>query len=187
LEELCGAPSPAAPSRVDRGLAATAAVVLGLGSLTLLAPAIPAAASAIGDSIRTIWFDPFWKQTTGFTLGALILLAFALSARKRIRRFAFGAYAKWRVIHALLGAAGAVALFAHTGFRLGSQLNLVLMLVFLASLLSGAVSGVLVAIAARGANSALQRGVAITKRMHDFSFWALPVLVAFHVFKTYYY
>jgi len=186
LEELCGAPA-AAPARVDRGLAATAAVVLGLGSLTLLAPAVPAAASAVGDSVRTIWFDPFWKQTTGFTLGALILLAFALSARKRIKRLAFGAYAKWRVIHAVLGAAGAVALFAHTGFRLGSQLNLVLMLVFLASLLSGAASGVLVALAARGANTVLQRGIAITKRMHDFSFWALPVLVVFHVFKTYYY
>lgn len=188
LLELCGGPvlsHPAATRERALGVLALLAGLLALATLGI--PKIPAPSSMELPEFGLIWFDPFCKQATGFSLLLLVLLGFALSLRKRVTRFQLGSYSNWRKVHAALGAVGLVALFGHTGFRLGNQFNLLLMTVFLASALTGAASGMLLSVATQSSNPHLARGAALSKRLHDFAFWALPVLISFHVLKTYYY
>ena len=80
-----------------------------------------------------------------------------------------------------------VTLIAHTGLRLGHNLNLYLMLSFVGLLLVGAIaSGVI------GLQHALPRGIAKRTRelslwMHIFLLWPLPALLGFHILKTYWF
>ena len=55
-----------------------------------------------------------------------------------------GDFAGWRLVHILLGALALAVLAAHTGFRLGDNLNLALITAFIATLLAGAVGGAIV-------------------------------------------
>jgi nitrite reductase (NADH) large subunit len=83
---------------------------------------------------------------------------------------------------------GLIALVAHTGFRLGHNLNFGLMLVFLASALSGGISGGLAAATTQTVpDSPVGRIADAFRKVHDFAFWPLPVLVGFHVLKVYYF
>lgn len=188
LGALVGAPASAvAPPAVGRTLGVAAALAALLAIATLCVPAIPAATSVLEHGLDLLWFDPFWKQVTGFSLLGLTLVGLLLSARKRIRRFSFGGYSFWRALHALLGVGGLIALFAHTGFRLGSHLNFALAVAFIASAFTGAASGALVTLAARQPSGRFRDLAAWSKRLHDLAFWPLPTLIAFHLLKTYYY
>ena len=134
-----------------------------------------------------LWTNPFIKQVTGFTLVGLSLLGMALSLRKRLRRFAWGDYGYWRAVHTVLGAVTLVVLVSHTGLRLGANLNLVLMMNFLALALTGALAGAVTALESR-----LQGDAAIWLRrswivLHILLVWPLPALVFFHAFASFYY
>src|SRR6185503_17772665 len=87
----------------------------------------------------------YWKQFSGYTLLGLSALASLLAARKRLRRVRFGEFAAWRVVHVAIGILCLTALLVHTGGRLGSGLNFLLSLFFLAPAFIGVLAGNLIA------------------------------------------
>ena len=87
----------------------------------------------------------------------------------------------------VVGVLAAVTLIAHTGLRLGDNLNLYLMLSFVGLLLVGGLAGGVI-----GLQHALPRGLAKRSRelslwMHIVLLWPLPALLGFHVLKTYWF
>jgi nitrite reductase (NADH) large subunit len=165
--------------------AGTALGVAALLTALFLLAILGAPAIAVGRSFRDpglfdrLLLDQSWKQLTGYTLVALATLSLVLPLRKRWPRFSNGSYRFWRGAHALLGAACAGMLVLHTGLRHGHNFDLVLMEVFLAVLVTGALLGALTARA-----SGLSRP---TGSMHLLLVWMLPALVAIHVLKVYYF
>jgi len=75
-------------------------------------------------------------------------------------------------------------MLAHTGGRLGSNLNLLLSVFFLAPVLIGLVAGSIIAREHKlGADA-----VALRRRWmwaHLVTFWPLPLLLGFHVVQVY--
>jgi nitrite reductase (NADH) large subunit len=187
LAELTGAPEVAAEPG-SRTLLWTAVVTLLAALAFLLSPAIP-----FPDSVQVplrwdlLWRDSLLKQVSGFTLLGIGVLVSIISLRKRLPRFSFGRFASWRLVHVLLGTLAVITLIGHTGLRLGYNLNLLLMLNFLALLLAGSVaSGVI------GLQRVLPRGRARRTRelslwLHILLLWPLPALLGFHILKTYWY
>ena len=113
-----------------------------------------------------------------------------ISLRKRLPSFRFGAFAKWRVFHSAFGLLSLAVLFAHTGFRFGSNLNATLMASFVGLNLLGALAGVAAGLETRGAPRAamfarrVRPGLTVA---HYVFFWPLPVLLAFHIASAYLY
>ncbi|MEO0762720.1 MAG: NAD(P)/FAD-dependent oxidoreductase, partial [Pseudomonadota bacterium] len=115
-----------------------------------------------------------------------------LGLRKRIRATrVLGSYDIWRLVHLGLGVSAVVVLFAHTGFRFGTNLNAALMTVFVVMLLAGAVAG----LATGGEHRLRARGIGTAKApprglptwVHVLALWPLPLLVAAHVLSVYAY
>jgi len=186
LAELAGNAGPALAARGARALLGTSGAAIAL-ALLALAFAIPYASTVqVPWQWDLLWREGFWKQVSGFTVLGLSVLALALSLRKRIRRFTLGDFAHWRVAHALIAALTLAGLAAHTGGRLGSNLNFALMATFLGVIALGSVTGGVVAfehrLGARGAR--LRRAWTWA---HLLLFWPVPVLLGMHVFKTYYF
>ena len=114
------------------------------------------------------------------------MLILLLSLRKRIRRFTLGDFPVWRVVHAVLGALTLAGLAVHTGGRLGANLNFLLIASFLGVVALGSVAGGVIALEHRiGAGAARLRRAWTWS--HILLFWPIPVLLALHVFKTYYF
>lgn len=137
-----------------------------------------------------IWRNGFWKQVTGYTLLGITGLSLLLSLRKRIKWFRLGAFGTWRMAHGILGLTTLLGILLHTGFHLGSNLNLWLMMCFLSVNLLGALTGVVAAIESRGAGPAATSIRQWRPRLtwiHILLFWPLPILIAAHVFCVYYY
>ena len=184
LVELTGMPATgASPVRGSRTLLAAGAAAL---VLTLLACAF---AIPYSDSVtRTwdvIWRDSAWKQTSGYSVLGLSVMALALSLRKRLVKAA-GDFALWRVAHAVNAVLALAGLAAHTGGRLGANLDLFLMSAFLGVIALGALAGGVVALEHRlGARAVrLRRTWAWA---HLLVFWPVPLLLGIHVFKSYYF
>jgi nitrite reductase (NADH) large subunit len=134
-----------------------------------------------------IWRDSLWKQVSGYSAIALMASLAVISLRKRWSRIKLWAFDSWRLVHVVLGVAVALTMFAHTGGRMGDQLDFMLSLAAVLALLSG------VAIA-----SVLARQQDLTPRMvksaqksavwtHVLSLWALPALLGYHILKAYYF
>ncbi len=186
LAQLAGAAGPLAPERGWKTLLGSGGFAL-VAAVLLLLFAVPYAASVqVPWQWDVLWRDSFWKQVSGFTVLGLSVVLSALSLRKRIRRFTLGAFPVWRVMHAVLGALTLVALAVHSGGRLGSNLNFTLMACFLGVVVLGATAGGIVALEHR-----LGSGAARLRRSwlwaHILMTWPIPVLLAFHVLKTYYF
>jgi nitrite reductase (NADH) large subunit len=132
------------------------------------------------------WIDGFWKQVSGFTLLALALVAGFLSIRKRVAAKWLGGYDGWRILHVVIGALSLGVLFLHSGFNLGVNLNLALMISFLALVLIGGAAGLITSI-----DHHLGGGGAVSKRLlvwlHIIAFWPLPLLLTVHVISSYAY
>lgn len=191
LDELCGAPVVSKPKGA-RALLALSILALLAVLITIFAPP-----PAMADSVASWWYqvDQFWrdgviKQITGYTLMGIFLIGLLLSLRKRIKWFRFGHFAYWRVFHTAFGIIALLALFVHTGFRFGHNLNFWLMFTFVALNLLGALAGVVAAIESAGNSKA-----ALTARRfrpaltyaHLILFWPLPVLLTFHILSVYLY
>jgi nitrite reductase (NADH) large subunit len=182
VASLIGMPRETALAGSGAGAALGAAALL--TALFLLA-ILGVPAIAVGRSFREpgvfdrLLLDQTWKQLTGYALAALATLSLVLPLRKRWPRFSSGSYRFWRGAHALLGAACSGVLVLHTGLRHGHNFDLVLMEVFLAVLLTGALLGGLLARA-----SSLSRPAS---SLHLLLVWLLPALVAIHVLKVYYF
>ena len=173
--------------------AASIAAVLG-AIVTMALPAWPLARSIANVGLaEKLWLDGTWKQVSGYTLLALSVMAALLSFRKRwlpsaiVRRI--GDFGAWRLVHILIGATALVALFAHTGFRLGHNFNFWLMSCFLTASLSGATIGLTSALEHRistsPASAARLRSVSLW--LHILALWPLPLLLCFHILSVYYY
>lgn len=134
-----------------------------------------------------LWRDPFYKQFSGYSLLACSILVLSLSLRKRVQRFNRGDYVWWRLIHVAVGLTAILILALHTGFRFGHALNFYLMSSFSALLAVGGLAGLIIAFEHK-----LNPGFARTLRsqmvwLHLLLFWPIPVLLGFHILKTYYF
>ncbi len=189
LAELAsGAAAAIEPARAWRPLLGFAAFALLCALAGLLAPALPYARSVdVAWQWDVLWRDSFWKQVSGYTVLALVVASLVMSLRKRWSRFSLGDFPLWRVAHAVLGALTLGALAVHTGGRLGSQLNFLLMSFFLALLLVGSVAGGVVALEHRLIPANGRRLRAGWTWTHILLAWPIPALLIFHVLKTYYF
>ena len=145
---------------------------------------IPYPDSITGLPYDALWREDFWKQTSGYTLLGLSVVASLLSARKRLRNVRLGNFAWWRLVHVGLGVLCLMMLVAHTGGRLGSGINFVLSLCFLAPALMGVMAGSLIAKEHElGAGAVTQRRRRVW--LHILMFWPLPALLSFHILQSY--
>jgi nitrite reductase (NADH) large subunit len=170
-------------------LAAACAITILLTTAMLWVPALPFADTVQSGwrGMDVLWRDSFWKQVSGFTLVGLTLASLLLSARKRIPQFRFGEFGNWRAVHAILGTISLVALVTHTGFRLGHNSNLVLMLDFLALAAMGSLAGVVTVLERRMNPAAAKRMRSLWTGVHIAMAWPLPVFIGLHVAIAYYF
>lgn len=188
LQQLCADTSRPEPVFGWRALAVTAGLALLLALLSLLGPDL-----AYSKSVRVAWqWDVLWreslfKQISGFTLIGLMLLTLGLSLRKRFSVKVPGRFDVWRIVHTAAGLTALAVLAAHSGFRIGHNLNLLLMTSFIGVMVAGSIYGGLVAFGHRAGFSAARNLKSAFGWAHILLFWPLPVLLLFHVLKTYYY
>jgi nitrite reductase (NADH) large subunit len=135
-----------------------------------------------------LWRNSFAKQISGYTLLGLTLLISLLSLRKRWSPAGrIGEFGLWRLLHTAIGTLALIALAVHTGFRLGNNLNFALMITFSMLILLGGLAGFAVAFEHKISASAGKYFRSQSTWLHILLFWPLPVLLGFHVFKTYYF
>lgn len=134
-----------------------------------------------------LWTESLFKQVSGFTLLGMTVLVLILSLRKRMNWFSLGDFPIWRLLHALLGGSAIFVLLVHTGFRLGDNINFMLMMSFTSLLLAGTVVGSVIALEHKLEASTVRQVRSIGNWLHIILFWPIPVLLGFHIFKTYYY
>lgn len=168
-----------------------AAFIVLLASMWAISP-IPFADSvqSTWHQIDVIWRDGFWKQVSGFSLLGVAVIGLSLSLRKRIKWLKLGKFGWWRVVHAVLGVITLLILIAHTGFRMGANLNFALMAIFLGLSLAGAAAGVITALEANGGGRMAvmaRRWRPVLTWAHILLFWPLPVLLGFHIAAAYYF
>lgn len=164
--------------------AATLAVLAAFAALSAWNLPDPLSVAQPGP-VPAFWRDFTFKQASGYALVALVLLSLAISLRKRWRAAARGDTALWRIAHVGLAALAALLLLAHTGGRVGINLNLALSASFLVALLLGAVCALAVAREHRGTAA-----VRLRRRMtwiHLLCTWPLPALLVAHVVKAYFF
>ena len=184
LANLVGAPAP--PPARTRGLmgAALATSALFLAWLTL--PALPYANSVQGTHLlEGLWRSGTARQVTGFAMLGLILVALALSLRKRWKRFRLGSMDLWRLLHGLVGLSALVLLVLHTGLRSGHNLNRALLVDFVAVNGLGAVVGV--AFASDGGRRASRAWARSLRFVHASLMWPLAALLGFHILAAYWF
>jgi nitrite reductase (NADH) large subunit len=194
ISGLLGGPPARKPPRWWRPAAAASAAAALCAAVTLALPVWPLAKSIAGVGVaEKLWLDGTWKQTSGYTLLALSVMASLLSLRKRWLPVALlqwlGEFAAWRLVHILIGVSALLVLFVHTGFRLGHNLNFWLMSCFLTASLSGATIGITSALEHRISKSPEQaaRLRSISLWLHVLALWPLPLLLGFHILSVYYY
>ncbi len=190
VEQLCGAPLTAPTGKKS----VTALLLASILSLGVIGYAMAAPPIAMAESVESFWFkveqlwrDNFIKQITGYSLMGIFLIGLIISLRKRLSWFKWGKFTTWRFFHAAFGLASLGALWAHTGFHFGANLNFWLMFVFVMLNLLGAVAGIVTAIEARGTSSVARRLRPILTWAHLILFWPLPVLLTFHILSVYLY
>ena len=194
LEALAGEASSASAAGRSRSgwLLGISASALALVLFCYLFPGFPVAQSVQSTwyKVSEIWRDSFIKQVTGYTLLSITLVGLVFSLRKRIPKFSLGKFGQWRLFHVTFGLASLIALFVHTGFRFGHNLNFWLMLSFITLNLLGAFAGV---VSAMEENTTSRVGV-IARRCrrplilsHIVLFWPFPILLVFHIMSVYFY
>ncbi len=134
-----------------------------------------------------LWRDGLFKQISGFTLLGLSLLGLFITLRKRWKRISFGDFALWRLFHVVLGVLIVIGLILHTGFRSGNHLNLYLMMGFVALLVLGTMAGGVIAVEHRLDNVLARRMRSSLIWIHILLVWPMPVLLGFHIVKSYYF
>lgn len=174
------------------GIAPISVVAFLIACVTFFASPIAFSTTVEGaaTAIDRLWRDPWLKQVSGFTLVGLAALGLVISLRKRWSRFSFGSFALVRSLHAVVGVGTLFMLLAHTGFRLGHNLNLWLMVCFLVVNIAGAAAGLLSGLEARAESSVsltarrLRRPLSLA---HITTLWPLPLLLVWHVVAVYYF
>jgi nitrite reductase (NADH) large subunit len=129
------------------------------------------------------WQDSFYKQFSGYSLLGMTVLTLTMSLRKRMKAFSAGRFSAWRSLHVSVGAMAVVALLVHTGGRVGSNLNFLLLSTFVGLIAVGGVTALVMAAEHR-------LGARVRARsywLHLLLFWPVPALLGVHVLKSYYF
>ncbi len=187
LQQLLGSAGKLQPSRGATPVL-TLSIVAACCALLLSLPwnVLDTTSVQVEPAFSHWWRDAFLKQVSGYTLLGLSAITLLVSLRKRITGFKWGEFALWRVAHVAIGVLTTVVLLAHTGGRLGANLNLVLSSSFCGLIAVGGVSGALIANEHRlGARAVRLRRIWV--RTHILLFWPLPVLLGFHVLQAYFF
>lgn len=188
LSEMLGSEVAREPDRWWKTLSVMAFVSAILVALFLVVNRIP-----YPDSVQvTIRWDELWrnslfKQVSGFSILALVAIGLFLSLRKRIDKITIGKFDAWRLTHTVLGVLALMVLVVHTGFSLGDELNLALMMNFLLLAAVGGYAGKVIASEHKLSVKQARRQRAFWNGAHIMLVWTFPVLLTFHVLKTYYY
>lgn len=190
LCELLGAPSET-KNRNAAGLFVASVLAIVIGLFWLAGP-IPFSISVtdVWHRVDYMWRDGFWKQTTGYSLLGAATVGLLLPLRKRLSWLTFGDYRFWRTAHSVIGLLSLAGLFAHTGMRLGRNLNFLLATTFLGLIVIGGLTGAITAMESRvqgGKAIALRRWRPRIARCHILLFLPLPVLLFMHIARVYYY
>jgi nitrite reductase (NADH) large subunit len=187
LADLCGNREPLPPLRAWRALFALTIVAAALG-LLLLQPATFDYASSIQRSVSLdfLWRTSVWKQASGYSVLGLSAIALLMSLRKRIRKFTLGDFIGWRIAHLALGSGALAALLVHTGGRMGSHLDAALMSCFVALAIAGGLASAALSLQHRMTADAARLRSRMTW-VHILLFWPVPLLLGFHIFKSYYF
>lgn len=194
----CGTCMPLVLSLLEPGaalpLAKTVFALAGFSLLSAFAaaliwayPALQPPNSVTGLQYQVTWTDGLWKQITGFSALALTLLGMAMSLKKRCGWKLLGDFEHWRLVHSILGFLALGMLFLHTGAALGTNLNRLLILDYLAVAVAGALTGSVVAWANR---SGSVRGPRLRRYwfwIHLLLAWPLPILLSVHILTVYYF
>ena len=188
LAELLGEDMRVEPVRSWRSLLAMSALSLSLVALFVFIWRVPYPDS-VQVSLRwdELWRNSLIKQISGFTILGLILVGLGISIRKRSSKVGFGDFNQWRYLHVVLGVSALAALVVHTGFRLGDELNLILTLNFLVLAVAGANAGTVVSTEHRLNPSLAKKQRQRWTWLHIVLFMPVPVLLAAHILKSYYF
>ena len=187
LQNLCGNQSAKSGWQSSALVHISMVLVLLLATALWLEPVGYASSVEQIGIMERIWRDGLARQITGYVLLGLCVLAASLSLRKRWARLAFGRMPDWRVIHLVIGLLALVTLFLHTGMRMGSGSNLALMLVFLAIVIGGSLSGLLLGSAEKTPSPGRRKRAGSGVWLHIITLWPLPALLAAHVLKAYFF
>lgn len=189
VQDLLGNSQPLEPAPLYQPLAIFSGISLLAAILFFISPSIPYA-----DSVQHQWhWDQLWrnqlfKQISGFSILGLFSIGLLLSLRKRFRRFdKWGSFDIWRMIHIALGTTVIAVLIAHTGFRMGNGLNFLLMLSFCLMLIVGSLSSSVIAFEHKIGSAVSTRLRRLSIFGHILLFWPIPVLLAWHILKGYWY
>lgn len=189
VADFVGGNTAPEPAKAYKPLVLVSILSLLAAAILFLLPSIPYAESVQDDvNFDLLWRDSLFKQISGFTLLGLSVFISVISIRKRFRKMlSLWDYAYWRVTHVIAGFIIIGILLAHTGFRMGDNLNFYLMVIFSSLLLVGSVAGAVI-----GFEHHLPRQLAKQLRSyalwsHIILLWPLPALLGFHILKTYYF
>ncbi len=189
VQDLLGNSQPLEPAPLYQPLGIFSGISLIAAILFFISPSIPYA-----DSVQHQWhWDQLWrnqlfKQISGFSILGIFSIGLLLSLRKRFRRFdKWGSFDIWRMIHIALGTSVIAVLIAHTGFRMGNGLNFLLMLSFCLMLIVGSLSSGVIAFEHKIGSAVATRLRRLSIFGHILLFWPVPVLLAWHILKGYWY
>ncbi len=189
VADFVGGNQPPEPGRGYRPLIVASVLALTAALIALLLPALSYSDSvSVNIDWDQLWRNSLFKQISGFTLLGLSILISIISIRKRFRNLlSLWDYAYWRVAHVVIGVTAIAVLLAHTGFRLGDNLNFYLMIIFCSLLLVGSVAGVAIGLEHRIPRRAAKQIRSYAVWSHILLLWPLPALLGFHILKTYYF
>jgi nitrite reductase (NADH) large subunit len=176
------------PGRIAYVTLSAAIVSLLLVLATVVSPPL-GFATATSDTFQLdqLWRESLYKQITGFTLLGVVALETIISVRKRWARFQIGRFTSWRAFHTVMGALLLLGLVAHTGFRLGHHLDRWLVSFLLLSTAVGGAAAILAALETRYASPSVMTLRRWLAGAHLWLLWPLPVLIAAHVIKVYFF
>ena len=167
------------------GLAIMSLVV---AAMFLVIPSIPDSISvAHAWPIEQLWTNNFYKQITGFSILGLMLVGLLVSARKRIRKLKVGSLATWRMGHMAVGLLAIVLLYLHTGLSAGSNLNLALLSLFIASILLGGITMLAKLRSGAAPSDVMSKTHTRLNRFHIVIAAFIPAVLIVHVVSGYYY
>lgn len=189
IEDLLGNHSARQPVALFGTLLGLTLIALLASLVTVMAPAIPYAGSVQAAwKPDWLWRDGLIKQISGFSILGLFALGLVVSLRKRVRRLQHaGRFDYWRLAHLALGVLAIVALLAHTGMRSGHGLNFLLMSSFTAMLIIGSLAAAVIAFEHRIGGALATRLRRQSALLHILLFWPVPLLLGWHIFKTYWF
>lgn len=186
LMELAKSEEPREPVRAAGKLLGLAVTATALALIFLLFPGLP-----FSDTVSVPWrWDNLWrdslsKQVSGYVLLALALTLSIIGLRKRVKRFTWGDYPAWRMIHVILGVSVLLGFLLHTGGHMGSQLNFFLAASFIKATFAGGLFAALIAREHEIDPVRARRMKSVALWGHVIFVWPLPVLLAFHIVQGY--